>query len=44
MKLFKLFTTAMMTMVAFSAFAKTYGYLYCHMSDRGEWTAYAISY
>jgi len=21
----------------------TYGYLYCHMSDRGEWTAYAIS-
>ena len=20
-----------------------YGYLYCHMSDRGEWTAYAIS-
>lgn len=21
----------------------TYGYLYCHMSDKGEWTAYAIS-
>lgn len=21
----------------------TYGYLYCHMSDAGEWTAYAIS-
>ena len=21
----------------------TYGYLYCHMSDRGEYTAYAIS-
>ena len=20
-----------------------YGYLYCHMSDKGEWTAYAIS-
>lgn len=20
-----------------------YGYLYCHMSDRGEWTAYAVS-
>ncbi len=20
-----------------------YGYLYCHMSDRGEWTAYALS-
>ena len=20
-----------------------YGYLYCHMSDQGEWTAYAIS-
>lgn len=43
MKLFKLFTTAMMTMVAFSAFAKTYGYLYCHMSGRGEWTAFALS-
>ena len=22
---------------------KDYGYLYCHMSDRGQWTAYAIS-
>lgn len=21
----------------------TYGYLFCHMSDRGEWTAYALS-
>jgi hypothetical protein len=21
----------------------TYGYLYCHMSDKGEWTAYALS-
>lgn len=21
----------------------TYGWLYCHMSDRGEWTAYALS-
>ena len=21
----------------------TYGYLYCHMSDRGEFTAYAVS-
>ena len=20
-----------------------FGYLYCHMSDQGEWTAYAIS-
>lgn len=20
-----------------------YGYLYCHMSDKGEWTAYAVS-
>ena len=20
-----------------------YGYLYCHMSDQGEWTAYAVS-
>lgn len=23
--------------------AETYGYLYCHMSDRGQWTAYALS-
>lgn len=22
---------------------ETYGYLFCHMSDRGEWTAYALS-
>lgn len=22
---------------------KPYGYLYCHMSDEGEWTAYALS-
>lgn len=21
----------------------SYGYLYCHMSDKGEWTAYALS-
>lgn len=21
----------------------SYGYLYCHMSDKGEWTAYAVS-
>lgn len=20
-----------------------YGYLYCHMSDHGQWTAYALS-
>ena len=20
-----------------------YGYLYCHMSDKGQWTAYAVS-
>jgi len=24
--------------------ADTYGYLYCHMSDRGQWTAYALSH
>ena len=22
---------------------ETYGYLNCHMSDRGQWTAYALS-
>ena len=25
------------------AVAQDYGYLYCHMSDRGQYTAYAIS-
>ena len=44
----KLLFTAALAMTAFSASAQNfqkgdYGYLYCHMSDRGQWTAYAIS-
>jgi hypothetical protein len=42
--------TAIMALLLFStvSFAQNpqrgnYGYLYCHMSDRGEWTAYAVS-
>jgi hypothetical protein len=42
-----LFTAAIATL-ALAATAQNlqkgdYGYLYCHMSDRGEYTAYAIS-
>ena len=44
----KLLFTAALAMTAISASAQNfqkgdYGYLYCHMSDRGQWTAYAIS-
>ena len=33
----------MLTAVAQNPQKGTYGYLYCHMSDRGEYTAYALS-
>ena len=44
----KIFLTAMIASMAIAAQAQnvqkgTYGYLYCHMSDRGEYTAYALS-
>lgn len=32
-----------MALAASAAVAKTYGYLYCHMSGKGEWTAFALS-
>ena len=32
-----------MPMTAQNLVKGNYGYLYCHMSDKGEWTAYAIS-
>lgn len=34
---------AFMPMTAQNLVKGDYGYLYCHMSDMGEWTAYAIS-
>jgi hypothetical protein len=40
--------TLLLTVLPLSAAAQnpvkgTYGYLYCHMSDKGEYTAYAVS-
>lgn len=32
-----------MPMTAQNLVKGDYGYLYCHMSDKGEWTAYAVS-
>ena len=34
---------ASMPMTAQNLVKGNYGYLYCHMSNKGEWTAYAIS-
>lgn len=34
---------AMMPATAQNIQKGDYGYLYCHMSDKGEWTAYAVS-
>ena len=34
---------ASMPMTAQNLVKGNYGYLYCHMSDKGEWSAYAIS-
>ena len=34
---------AFMPMTAQNFVKGDYGYLYCHMSDKGEWTAYAVS-
>ncbi len=44
----KLFLAALLAATNLTAIAQNpvkgnYGYLYCHMSDRGEWTAYAVS-
>lgn len=43
----KILTTACMVCMTLLTHAQqpknAYGYLYCHMSGRGEWTAYAIS-
>ena len=42
------FVVSTLLLIAVTASAQnlqkgSYGYLYCHMSDRGEWTAYAVS-
>ena len=34
---------AMLSATARNKVKGDYGYLYCHMSDKGEWTAYAVS-
>lgn len=44
----QLLLTAVLAIATLAASAQNpvkgnYGYLYCHMSDRGEWTAYAVS-
>ena len=44
----QLLTLAAMALTAVAAFSQNpvrgdYGYLYCHMSDRGQYTAYALS-
>ena len=44
----KLLLTTVIALSTLSATAQNpqrgdYGYLYCHMSDRGQWTAYAVS-
>ena len=44
----KLLFTALMGLASIGASAQNmqkgdYGYLYCHMSDKGQWTAYAVS-
>ncbi len=44
----RLLTLAGLVLAAMTTLAQNiqrgdYGYLYCHMSDRGEWTAYALS-
>mgnify|MGYP000289671615 FL=1 len=44
----KLFLTALIAASSLTTQAQNpvkgdYGYLYCHMSDRGQWTAYALS-
>ncbi len=44
----KILLAAVVTLLAVSGVAQNlqkgkYGYLYCHMSDKGEWTAFALS-
>ena len=36
-------TVAPLQLMAQNPQVGDYGYLFCHMSDRGEWTAYALS-
>lgn len=38
-----LLTVSSTSLLAQNLVKGDYGYLYCHMSDKGEWTAYAVS-
>ena len=42
-KLFALLLVALTVIPAVAQLKNPYGYLYCHMSRRGEWTAFALS-
>lgn len=48
-KMKRCFAATLLALVAFGPMQAQnlvkgdYGYLYCHMSDKGEWTAYAVS-
>lgn len=46
--MYRIYTFALLVLMALATKAQNpvkgkYGYLYCHMSGRGEWTAYALS-
>ena len=41
--LFAALTIAALTASAQNIQKGDYGYLYCHMSDKGQWTAFAVS-
>ena len=41
--LFAALTIAALTASAQNMQKGDYGYLYCHMSDKGQWTAFAVS-
>jgi hypothetical protein len=41
--LIHLFTFSFSSLRAQNIQKGDYGYLYCHMSDRGQWTAFALS-
>ena len=42
-KIFALLLVALTVIPAVAQLKNPYGYLYCHMSRRGEWTAFALS-
>ena len=42
-KIFASLLVALTVIPAVAQLKNPYGYLYCHMSRRGEWTAFALS-